>query len=55
MKIQISHLFRDPQLKAIFAAAERDQGQEPVTIVPKQPKPHLSGGAVRRVGQLVDA
>ncbi|MGO9392036.1 hypothetical protein [Rhodoblastus sp.] len=55
MKIQISHLFCDPQLKAIFAAAERDQGQEPAAAVRKQPKPKLSGGAARRVRELVDA
>ncbi len=55
MKIQFSHLFRDPHLKAVFAAAERDPGQEPAAAVCKQPKPKLSGGAARRVRELVDA
>lgn len=55
MKIQISHLFRDPQLKAIFAKTERGQGQEPAAAVREQPKPVLSGGAARRVRELVDA
>lgn len=55
MQIKISRLFRDPQLKAVFEKAERDQGQEPVTIECKQPKPRLSGGAARRVRELVNA
>jgi hypothetical protein len=53
--IKISHIFADAKLHAIFAAAERDQGHEPVAIERKQPKPKLSGGAVRRVRELVDA
>jgi hypothetical protein len=55
MKIQISHLFADAKLRAIFAKAERDQGQEPAPSMRKQPKPKLSGGAARRVNELVDA
>jgi hypothetical protein len=52
MQIQISHILRDPQLKAIFEKAEREQGQEPIAIERKQPKPRLSGGAARRVREL---
>lgn len=57
MKIEFSHLLADAKLRAIFAAAERDQGQEPAAVVRKQPKPRLSGGAARRVQvrELVNA
>jgi hypothetical protein len=55
MKIQISHLFRDPRLKAIFEKAECDQGQECAAALRKQPKPKLSGVAARRVRELVGA
>ncbi len=55
MKIEIAHLFADAKLRDIFAKAERDQGQEPVAVARKQPKPRLSGGAARRVRELVDA
>ena len=53
--IKISHLFADAQLRAIFAKAERNQGQEPAAAERKQPKPKLSGGAARRARELVDA
>jgi hypothetical protein len=50
--IKIFHLFADPKLRAVFAAAESDQGQEPAAAVRKQPKLKLSGGVAARVVEL---
>jgi hypothetical protein len=42
---RISHLFRDPVLRALFAAGERDSGAAPVM---SDPRPRsLDGGAAR--------
>jgi hypothetical protein len=42
---RISHLFRDPVLRAVFAAGERDSGAAPVM---SDPRPRsLNGGAAR--------
>jgi hypothetical protein len=45
--IQISSLFRNPALKAIFEKAERDNGAAFAIPAPKAPV--LSGGAAVRV------
>lgn len=45
MKIEIAPLFRDPQLKAIFEKAERDQGQTPAVIDRTPKRPRLNNGA----------
>jgi hypothetical protein len=42
---RVSHLFRDPVLRAIFAAGERDSGAAPVMSAPR-PRT-LDGGAAR--------
>jgi len=43
--LRVSHLFRDPVLRAVFAAGERDDGPAPVLTTPR---PHtLDGGAAR--------
>jgi hypothetical protein len=39
---RISHLFRDPVLRAVFAAGERDSGAAPVT---SNPRPRSLDGA----------
>jgi hypothetical protein len=42
---RIFHLFRDPVLRAVFAAGERDSGAAPVV---SDPRPRsLDGGAAR--------
>jgi hypothetical protein len=49
MKIRLSQLFADPALRAAFAAAERDQGQDDafaVSITP--PKPPRTDGAIAK-------
>jgi hypothetical protein len=42
--LRLSQLFRDPDLRAAFEAAERDQG-EPFVIPAPKPQPTLDGGA----------
>jgi hypothetical protein len=42
---RVSHLFRDPVLRAVFAAGERDSGAAPVMSAPR-PRT-LDGGAAR--------
>ncbi len=42
---RVSHLFRDPVLRAVFAAGERDSGAAPVMSDPRRRS--LDGGAVR--------
>ena len=42
---RVSHLFRDPVLRAVFAAGERDDGPAPVLTAPR-PRT-LDGGAAR--------
>lgn len=42
---RVSHLFRDPVLRAVFAAGERDNG---AALVMSEPRPRvLDGGAAR--------
>ena len=42
---RVSHLFRDPVLRAVFDAVERDSGAAPVM---NDPRPRsLDGGAAR--------
>jgi hypothetical protein len=42
---RVSHLFRDPVLRKVFAAGERDSGAAPVV---SDPRPRsLDGGAAR--------
>ena len=42
---RVAHLFRDPILRAVFAAAERDSGAAFVIAEPRPPV--LAGGAAR--------
>ena len=49
MKIQSSHILRDPALKAIFEKAERDQGQTPAELDRKPNAPRLGDGAAATV------
>lgn len=50
----ISHLFRDPALRAIFASAERDNGQ--AFLVPVDPpKPILPRGAAVQIREAAHA
>ena len=44
---RIAHLFRDPVLRAVFAAAEKDDGA--ALALPKPTPRTLDGGAARRV------
>jgi len=44
--LPISQLFRDPVLRRIFAAAERDLGAAPA-IVEHGPRPRVDGDAIR--------
>ena len=43
----LSHLFRDPALRAAFARIENDAAGE--LVLPKRPEPVLTGGAAVRV------
>ena len=45
--MRISHLFRNPTLRAAFARIERDAGD--ALVLPKRPEPVLSGGAAERI------
>ncbi|MBO0903818.1 hypothetical protein [Jiella sonneratiae] len=45
--MRISHLFRDPALRAAFARIERDASG--ALVLPKRPEPVLNGGAALRV------
>lgn len=44
---RIAHLFRDPVLKSVFAAAERDNGAAFAVADPRPPV--LTGGASVRI------
>jgi hypothetical protein len=46
MKVRLSHLFQNPELRAAFAAAERDQDDPDAFTVPaNSPKPPRTDGA----------
>lgn len=49
---RISHLFRDPVLRAVFAAGERDSG---AALVTSEPRPRVLDGGAARVLELADA
>jgi hypothetical protein len=44
-KTRLSHLFRDPALRAAFAAAERDQDPDAFAVPATSPKPPRTDGA----------